>query len=162
MKKKLLIMTLVLGITSMASATTITWSTNAITLNINQVQVVQITADDDQPYGKWMGASDPTTLIADITAVSDLAAAGDDATYTENYLTYNGWWYLEAKDSSEPFNIDSGDQWNISIKGLSTGSCQFVADDYAGTKDYITVTVIPEPMTIALLGLGGLFLRRRK
>ena len=34
-----------------------------------------------------------------------------------------------------------------------------------GTKDFTTYTLldtIPEPMTVALLGLGGLFLRRRK
>jgi len=30
------------------------------------------------------------------------------------------------------------------------------------TVDTITFTITPEPMTIALLGLGGLFLRRRK
>jgi hypothetical protein len=162
MKKKLLIMTLVLGMTSIASATTLTWSTSAITIGINEVATVYIIADDAQPYGKWMGASDPTTLIADITAVADLVAAGDDAAKTDNYLGYNGWWYIEAKDNSEPFNIASGQQWQLSIKGLSTGTCQFVADDYAsGTKQYITVTV-PEPMTVALLGLGGLFLRRRK
>jgi hypothetical protein len=33
-------------------------------------------------------------------------------------------------------------------------------DDALGVMD--SVTVVPEPMTIALLGLGGLFLRRRK
>jgi len=31
-----------------------------------------------------------------------------------------------------------------------------------GTLNTLPVSVIPEPMTIALLGLGGLFLRRRK
>lgn len=30
------------------------------------------------------------------------------------------------------------------------------------TFDSITITGIPEPMTVALLGLGGLFIRRRK
>ena len=33
---------------------------------------------------------------------------------------------------------------------------------YTTTSGYLDVTVVPEPMTIALLGLGGLFLRRRK
>jgi len=31
-----------------------------------------------------------------------------------------------------------------------------------GTIDYLTVSVVPEPITFALLSLGGLFLRRRK
>jgi hypothetical protein len=161
MKKKLLILTLVLGLTSMASATTITWSTSAITIDVDEVAVVQIASDDSGQYGKWVGASDPTAFIADVTAVAALAAAGGDAAYTENYLGYDGWWYLEAKDATSPFTVASGDQWNISIKGISTGTWQFIADD-TGTKDYLDVTVVPEPMTIALLGLGGLFLRRRK
>jgi hypothetical protein len=31
-----------------------------------------------------------------------------------------------------------------------------------GTQDFITVTALPEPATIAVLGLGGLFIKRRK
>lgn len=34
--------------------------------------------------------------------------------------------------------------------------------DVAANAQALVLTVIPEPMTIALLGLGGLFLRRRK
>ena len=35
-------------------------------------------------------------------------------------------------------------------------------NSFAPTANQITTTVIPEPMTMTLLGLGGLFLRRRK
>jgi len=38
---------------------------------------------------------------------------------------------------------------------------QIDAADVTSTNSLV-LTVIPEPMTIALLGLGGLFLRRRK
>jgi hypothetical protein len=48
---------------------------------------------------------------------------------------------------------------NIAISG--TGTLEFF-DILAQGESMGTVTVIPEPMTIALLGLGGLFLRRRK
>jgi len=45
-----------------------------------------------------------------------------------------------------------GDQVNIRAFDETVG--------YLG--DFGTITLVPEPMTIALLGLGGLFLRRRK
>jgi hypothetical protein len=35
-------------------------------------------------------------------------------------------------------------------------------DDNYSVEDIVDFTVVPEPMTIALLGLGGLFLRRRR
>lgn len=35
-------------------------------------------------------------------------------------------------------------------------------DGSLGAQPYDVVTLVPEPMTLALLGLGGLFLRRRK
>lgn len=38
----------------------------------------------------------------------------------------------------------------------------FVDPEYTTPVATVTVTVVPEPMTIILLGLGGLFLRRRR
>ena len=38
----------------------------------------------------------------------------------------------------------------------------WVLDEEGTELDRVTITQTPEPMTIALLGLGGLFLRRRK
>ena len=43
--------------------------------------------------------------------------------------------------------------------GTSPTPASLVSGDLGGT---LTIYVVPEPMTIALLGLGGLFLRRRK
>jgi hypothetical protein len=42
------------------------------------------------------------------------------------------------------------------------GYAHQVSGSTPGTTNNLVLTVIPEPMTIALLGLGGLFLRRRK
>jgi hypothetical protein len=47
-----------------------------------------------------------------------------------------------------------------SIYGGLSGSTSSNADTVALAP--LTMNVVPEPMTVALLGLGGLFLRRRK
>ena len=46
----------------------------------------------------------------------------------------------------------------------STGDAWFTILDQSGINsiDYVKCTNVPEPITIALLGLGGLFLRKRK
>lgn len=49
------------------------------------------------------------------------------------------------------------------LTGYGSADYSHVIADYNVTRaNYTTITAVPEPMTIALLGLGGLFLRRRK
>jgi len=52
--------------------------------------------------------------------------------------------------------------WPITA-GSSVGTIDvYLQDEDVLTKDTLTLNIIPEPMTVLLLGLGGLFLRRRK
>jgi len=46
--------------------------------------------------------------------------------------------------------------------GLTGGPMATKVDAVAASIDALTVNVVPEPMTMALLGLGGLFIRRRR
>lgn len=157
--KKVLVLALVLGIASMASAT-LSYSPTAITMGLNSTATVTISADSADMYEVWAGAD--TSDIAEITAVSAYDAAGEDASGTAS--AYAGWWILIAKDldPDNPPDVAAGDHWDVTISsGSTTGTITLDSACYSGGGT-IDVTVIPEPITVALLGLGGLFLRRRK
>ena len=64
----------------------------------------------------------------------------------------------------------AGTQFSIDIIGVQPGTI-YISLQYIGetppiyemsTNGPVAIEVIPEPLTIALLGIGGLFLRRRK
>ena len=153
---------LVLGMASAANATVLTWSTSAVTIpTISGTTIVTINADDDMGYDPiWVGFTAPATPAASITSIvgRGTSIVGPDAQVkTPAQTTYAGWWTVMALDLATPITIESGPQWDVTIKGYATG----VTTLYSGT-DTIDVTVLPEPMTVALLGLGSLFLLRRR
>ena len=99
-----------------------------------------------------------------------LAAAGNlgsVGTYDDGF--FNGWDFtvgaLLPQDASE--EVADGD-WAVLryVAGAAGTSETFGLYDYDVSYDdpiqTITVAYTPEPMSLALLGLGGLFLRRRK
>ena len=79
-------------------------------------------------------------------------------------------YFIITGPSSDPANILSGDQFaiQISVVGLAEGEVATLdlTDSTFAALDSISImgvaAVVPEPMTMALLGLCGLFLRRRK
>lgn len=62
--------------------------------------------------------------------------------------------------------IAVGPQFTINYSGGVLGDTVtislFVDPEYGVPADSVAITIIPEPMTVILLGLGGLFLCRRK
>jgi len=74
---------------------------------------------------------------------------------------------LYSFDALVPTAGEIGDTWTIT---MAVGAPVFSGANYThnmnavavATTNALTLEIVPEPMTIALLGLGGLFLRRRR
>ncbi len=163
--KKLLVLMLVLGMASAANATTLSWSVDAVTINLGQTAVVQLVANNEDPYDpKSVGQTPGATPSATIASIVARAAAGPDSQVKNPSQTgYAGWWTVMALDL-DPFttpNITAGAQFDVTISCLALGTEYFGSDAY-GTNNVLTVVNVPEPMTVALLGLGGLFMLRRR
>ena len=161
MMKKLLVLMLVLGIASAASAA-LTWSTSAV--SVTQTGSVTVQLVGDTIAGSY--SVDATAIpVANISVVA-LAGAGDESSvyqYPQGHASFAGFVWLQVLDTAEPFNAVIGDQFDVTLSGTGLAAGTYMIDgDYYGANPMLAFTVIPEPMTLGLLGLGGLFLRRRK
>jgi hypothetical protein len=159
MMKKLLVLSLVLGIASLATA--------GFSLSTDNVEVVLSGADNP---------AEPVTLFqvfADLDSVGDPVSSfgGDpvapaDAMFNAgNFEALLGLdpgsvvaaWMLEIKDTAEPFVAPNGDLVTNAVSGVGTA---YVLNQQGVLLD--SVDIVPEPATLALLGLGALVLRRKK
>lgn len=126
-------------------------------LNIDQAS--SIGAVTISNAGDWSVAPNPSTSVAgsgfDVNVNGNPAVVGGIPTgnsiYSVSFVAVEGVVTVDA---------DAG-QWDslTAVAGVDDG--WFSAGAIYGLP-YAQVTVVPEPMTIALLGLGGLFLRRKK
>ena len=165
--KKLLTLMLVFGLASVASA--------SLSMDISgTVEVVQgdtltiTTSSDDTAQEGYLGyiiieAGGDGALSNPVT----LSNAGNIA--GTNPYSEEGWGVgYELSASSTVSDLVAGDHFTVdwATSGLNVGDTAVVSlwldPDYDTPQATATLTVIPEPMTIALLGLGGLLLRRRK
>jgi hypothetical protein len=159
--KKLLILMLVLGMASIANATTLSWSADAVTIpSISATAVLQLISNDDQGYDPKSVGAEGASGVASIVNIVARPFAGPDSTVQE-LTSYPEWWQVRATNLSAPFTVTAGAHFDVTIKGLAVGTHAY-GSDYYGQDDILEITVIPEPATIALLGLGGTFLMRRR
>jgi hypothetical protein len=180
--KKLLILMLVLGIASTASAA-LSWSYSG-TYAANQTITVMLSEDtrtdvselsiawlDDDGGNAIGGSLTPGTVNPTLTNSKDAGyqggayGVGDDAGDL-----------ISAYGAAQPPTYASGElyRFTYALPSSIPSSMTFVAYDLTdyglvSQVDYVGASAvdlpnftIPEPMTIALLGLGGLFLRRKK
>jgi len=178
MMKKLLVLMLVFGLASSASAIVVDLraddvDTLAVTVTpLNPTVKVSVYSDTGLggSYGKVVTIDNygATSGLGTFTAMTTLPAAGDDRKVTNPYFTYSWAWLVEAIDSSEPFNIAAGEHFSFDYTATLFDGSQQIIDlrnrdaTWSLIESMVITQVIPEPATIALLGLGSLFLRRRR
>jgi hypothetical protein len=175
--KKLLILMLVLSVTAIASAAMSpiefsaenvgdnSWdiSITAPGLDVTSLSIAQLSGDsgtlqpgsvsDDFDISKVNGALDAGSITGVSGAANgplvDPPAFVTDALYTFNWT-----------GSADTVDITLGtvNPWDSTPNIKYYDGSQIVQEDIAGTY----AVSVPEPLTIGLLGLGGLFIRRRK
>lgn len=160
--KKLLVVMLVLGLASAANADLSLVGADAVSnLPVGGSGAVNVASDADGGYACWLEIPD----LGIATYTVDFTAGGNpngDSVVNE-YAGYDGWFEVIVASLNPSAPVVAGDHIVANITGVAMGETvlNLYADDGATLLDSIPV-VVPEPMTIALLGLGGLFLRRRR
>ena len=168
--KKLLILMLVLGLASSASALTVTLDPTGSGNHSAGSVVINVVSDSDLlGHTSYIAVVDDT--YGGFSSVVKLDAAGSSASVTD-YGPYETWDYvygIEAMGASgDPdfTSVEDGTQFvaTIAFTGAAIGqdvTVELLNSSLAKIDSY-TIQGIPEPATIALLGLGGLFLLRRR
>ena len=174
--RKLLILTVVLGMASMANA-----GLSLVVGGVESGGTITIAPTDSI----WIGIYDDTggaQFSAYLAIAEDGGADEAGGSWTSGNNVYSPPAIPGASNFYTGYLSPYGDSWKLTnslpitaMPGIGLqADYEFHCDqlgntavieltDLAGAMlDTLTINQIPEPITIALLGLGGLFLRRRK
>ena len=169
--KKLLIFMLVLGFVSSASAVVVTLNPSGSADHAAGSVAINVVSDSDLlGHTSYIAILDNT--YGDLSSVVQLSGAGSAASVTPfgPYGIFANVYIIEAMGTAADPDFTSvvaGDQFTatIAFTGADIGQDVTVGllnPTLDGFTDSYTILGVPEPMTIALLGLGGLFLLRRR
>jgi hypothetical protein len=173
--KKILALVLILTMASAANALVVQLSVDSVTNGAGVDQEIAlgpagtatigvVSDTDNEAYVRMIDLL--STDNGDYGSLVVKAAAGSDAD-TYDYLDALGTGHhtLELTAASFTGDIVAGTHFELTYTNVDASQTtpvviELLTQDLSTVLD--TVTIVPEPATIALLSLGGLLLRRRK
>jgi hypothetical protein len=117
----------------------LSFSVDEVTVGLGQTVTVDILSDNDMPWIGWVGQF-PGCFTHSVTPTSN---AGPDAVVEPDGQGFHGYYYLEAQDDTQPYEILAGVQFTISI--TNNGACDDIysitLDEGSTMVDTLTVNV---------------------
>ena len=168
--RKFLVVALVLGIASAANAVLIYVDGSdpgeSIEIGEGLTPVISVVGEDASSWLGYIiieeGGTGALGNAVNLDAAGDMGAVSP---YTEAGWG-SGYELTIAMSPGGTPAIAVGPQFTLDYTGGVLGETVtislFTDPEYVTPADSVTITVVPEPMTVILLGLGGLLLRRRK
>jgi hypothetical protein len=157
--KKFVVLMLVLAMASLANAL-VTLSVSSNEVEVGGTITISVSSDDTAAYRKYLDMIQGTATLGSVTIHS---AAGADASVAD--FSYEGLYDLEL--TAVDFAATPVAGLHFSVVATATGSVgetftiELLNGDTYDLEMSETVTIIPEPATIALLCLGGLLIRKK-
>ena len=158
--KKFLAVLLVLGLAGSASAVVSMSVPSEVAIGTTSTLVVS--SDSVDNYGGYIVITD--MVAGTFTNIQILPGTGPDADAEDLSADYPGWWFFQALITNPEVPVVPGDHFTIDYTANDDFSLVLIelydfSENLTGTAE---IQNTPEPLTLGLLGLGGLFLRRRK
>jgi hypothetical protein len=163
--KKVVVLSLVFGLASGANAAlSLVGGTDPI--KIGETATIFVANSVDDAYTAWLSIENPPTA-AELQSIEFTPAGnpGGSSTITPHPEYTDAQWIEFNVLSFPPApQIAAGNHVELTVIGLSEGTTRLNLYDQGGEQVVasVDINVVPEPMTIGLLGFGGLFLLRRR
>jgi len=164
--RKMLVLILVLGLTSAANAMLITVDgQEGDAFDVDITSTITVVSEDASSWLGYIIVEEGGAGSLENTVI--LNAAGDSGAATAYAEAGWGTGY-ELTAAMSPTGVPvlaAGSQFSfdyIGTVGDTATISLFVDPEFTTPVASVNVTVVPEPMTVVLLGLGALFLRRRR
>jgi hypothetical protein len=169
MMKRLVALLLVFGMASAANAVFLQvngTTTDNVEIAEGVPSVITVVGED---ASSWLGylivEEGGTGMLSDATILDAAGNLASSAPYEEAGWGA-GYQLITGMSPESTMPIAAGPQFNVNYSGGTLDQAAkislFIDPEYTTPVASVNVSIIPEPITIALLGFGALFLRRRK